>query len=77
MAIISSVGARLEKSYRILSSSNPILITHLADLAIDEVDLEEVFRGADHTERGMGADIEDFGAVSAVLVGRDKAVISP
>src|SRR5438034_3365324 len=64
-------------SYRILSSSNPILVTHLADLAIDEVDLEQVFRGADHTDRGMSADIEDFGAVGAVLVGRDVTVVSP
>src|SRR5439155_20781146 len=56
-------GFGREKSYRSLSSSNPILVTHLADLAIGEVDLEQIFRGADHTDRGMSADIEDFGTV--------------
>jgi hypothetical protein len=33
-----------------LSSSNPVLITHLADLSVREVDLQQVFRRSDNAD---------------------------
>ena len=56
----SSPGTRITFSFsirekrglldRVFASSNPILVTHPAGLAVGEVDLEHVLRRADHTD---------------------------
>ena len=62
---IEHMGVVLLREF--LPSSNPILVTDLADLSICKVDLEHVFRRPDHADRGTCAGIKNFGSVFAVL----------
>jgi hypothetical protein len=60
----------------VLSSSNPVLITDLADLSVREIDLKHVFRRPDHADRGMCTCIENFGSIRAIFIGSDITVIA-
>ena len=59
-----------------LSAPNPVLIAHAADLAFCEVDFDHVLGRPDNADRSVGADIEDFGSIAAVFVGRNIGVIA-
>src|SRR5216684_4677777 len=61
---------------RALFSSDPELIADPADLAVGEIDFQHILRRADRADRGVAADVEDFGSVVAVFDRRDVAVIA-
>src|SRR5690348_14905582 len=55
-------------------AADAVLVANPGDLAIGKIDLEHVFRRADHADRGVAAGVEDFGRVGAVLARRDITI---
>jgi hypothetical protein len=56
--------------------SDAVLVARRGDLAVRKVDFEQILRRADRPDRGMRVGVENFGLVSAVLVGRDITIIA-
>src|ERR1700740_1256762 len=59
-----------------LPSANPVLITNLTDFSVCKIDLEHVFRGPDHADRGVCVGVKDFGCIRAVFARCDINVIA-